>query len=177
MAAQATGGGDAAGSSTAEEDASDLNFPKEFNDNDTKTLLISEVSSFSTATFSPNTNKPRHKVHLPTSHLHQVHILLEHRKQQNENAEEEMEFSEVFMKTLNYTQRFAKFKNMENIASIRQLLTNKKLHKFELAQLANLCPESPEEAKSLIPSLEGRFDDAELASLLEDITTKRSFQY
>ena len=109
--------------------------------------------------------------------LRQVHILLEHRKQQNESAEEEMEFSEVFMKTLNYTQRFAKFKNMENIASIRQLLTNKKLHKFELAQLANLCPESPEEAKSLIPSLEGRFDDAELASLLEDITTKRSFQY
>lgn len=27
----------------------------------------------------------------------------------------------------------------------------KKLHKFELAALSNLCPESPEEAKSLIP--------------------------
>merc|ERR1712066_1224242 len=150
MAAQATGGGDAAGSSTAEEDASDLNFPKEFNDNDTKTLLISEV-----------------------------HILLEHRKQQNENAEEEQEFSEVFMKTLNYTQRFAKFKNMENIAGVRQLLTNKKIHKFEMAQLANLCPETPEEAKSLIPSLEaeGRFTDEELASILDDIQTKRSFQY
>ena len=34
----------------------------------------------------------------------------------------------------------------------------KKLHKFELAALANLCPESPEEARSLIPSLEGRYD-------------------
>lgn len=47
MAAQAgpaAGGGDAAGSSAVEEDASDLVFPKEFNDNDTKTLLISEVS-------------------------------------------------------------------------------------------------------------------------------------
>ena len=31
------------------------------------------------------------------------------------------------------------------------LLMQKKLHKFELAALANLCPESPEEAKSLIP--------------------------
>merc|ERR1712165_624103 len=131
-----------------EENAAELQFPKEFESQETKTLLISEV-----------------------------HILLEHRRQQNENAEEEQEFSEVFMKTLNYTQRFAKFKNMENIASVRQLLTNKKIHKFEMAQLANLCPESPEEAKSLIPSLEGRFDDAELASLLEDITTKRSFQY
>jgi hypothetical protein len=27
----------------------------------------------------------------------------------------------------------------------------KKLHKFELAALANLCPETPEEAKALIP--------------------------
>ena len=138
----------------AEENAAELQFPKEFESADTKTLLISEV-----------------------------HILLEHRKQQNENAEEEQEFSEVFMKTLNYTQRFAKFKNMENIAGVRQLLTNKnlikKIHKFEMAQLANLCPETPEEAKSLIPSLEAeeRFTDEELATILDDIQTKRSFQY
>ena len=48
---------------------------------------------------------------------------------------------------------------------------------FELAALANLCPESPEEARSLVPSLEGRFAEEELCSLLEDIQTKRSFQY
>ena len=108
-----------------------------------------------------------------------VYILLDHRKQQNESAEEEQEFSEVFMKTLNYTHRFAKFKNVENIASIRSLLTNKKIHKFEMAAMANLCPETPEEAKSLIPSLDtgGRFDDEELASILDDIQTKKSFQY
>ena len=33
------------------------------------------------------------------------------------------------------------------------LLVQKKLHKFELASLANLCPESSDEAKSLIPRL------------------------
>merc|ERR1712106_139038 len=109
--------------------------------------------------------------------ISEVHMLLEHRKQQNEQAEDEQELSEVFMKTLNYTQRFAKFRNRETIASIRSLLMGKKLHKFELAALANLCPESPEEARSLIPSLEGRFADEELAGLLEDIQTKRSFQY
>ena len=27
----------------------------------------------------------------------------------------------------------------------------KKLHKFELASLANLCPESADEAKALVP--------------------------
>ena len=62
---------------------------------------------------------------------------------------------QVFTKTLNYAQRFAKFKNPENITAIRTALTTKKLHKFELAAIGNLCPETPEEAKSLIPSLEG----------------------
>ena len=51
--------------------------------------------------------------------ISEVHMLLEHRKQQNEQAEDEQELSEVFMKTLNYTQRFAKFRNRETIASIR----------------------------------------------------------
>ena len=75
----------------------------------------------------------------------EVHMLLEHRKQQNESAEDEQELSEVFMKTLNYTARFSRFKNRETIASVR--------------------------------SLEGRFEDEELQQILDDIQTKRSFQY
>ncbi|PNF16469.1 DNA-directed RNA polymerase II 16 kDa polypeptide [Cryptotermes secundus] len=138
MAAQAT--------DQVEEEAADLQFPKEFEN--AETLLISEV-----------------------------HMLLEHRKAQNESAEEEQEFSEVFMKTLTYTNRFRKFKNKETISSVRNLLMQKKLHKFELASLANLCPETPEEAKALIPSLEGRFEDEELRQILDDIQTKRSLQY
>lgn len=129
-----------------EEDASELQFPKEFEN--AESLLISEVL-----------------------------MLLEHRKQQNESAEEEQELSEVFMKTLNYCQRFSRFKNRETISAVRNLLTQKKLHKFELAQLANLCPDNPEEAKALIPSLEGRFEDDDLRQILEDIQTQRSFQY
>ncbi|KFP86522.1 DNA-directed RNA polymerase II subunit RPB4, partial [Acanthisitta chloris] len=110
----------------------------------------------------------------------EVHMLLEHRKQQNESAEDEQELSEVFMKTLNYTARFSRFKNRETIAIVvfpYSLLLQKKLHKFELACLANLCPETAEEAKALIPSLEGRFEDEELQQILDDIQTKRSFQY
>lgn len=57
------------------------------------------------------------------------------------------------------------------------MLQQKKLHKFELAQLANLCPENPEEAKALIPSLEGRFEDEDLRQLLDDIQTQKSFQF
>uniref|UniRef100_A0A9J7WYI0 RNA polymerase II subunit D n=1 Tax=Cyprinus carpio carpio TaxID=630221 RepID=A0A9J7WYI0_CYPCA len=112
--------GGAAHVGDVEEDASQLLFPKEFEN--AETLLNSEV-----------------------------HMLLEHRKQQNESAEDEQELSEVFMKTLNYTARFSRFKNRETIASVRSLLLQKKLHKFELASLANLCPEAAEEAKALIP--------------------------
>ncbi|KAL6259559.1 DNA-directed RNA polymerase II subunit Rpb4-like isoform X2 [Linepithema humile] len=129
-----------------EEDAADLQFPKEFEN--AETLLISEV-----------------------------YMLLEHRKAQNESAEEEQEFSEVFMKSLTYTNRFGKLKNKETIAAVRSLLMQKKLHKFEIASLANLCPETPEEAKALIPSLEGRLEDEELRTILDDIQTKRSLQY
>nr|XP_044999261.1 DNA-directed RNA polymerase II subunit RPB4-like isoform X2 [Jaculus jaculus] len=50
-----------------------------------------------------------------------VHMLLEHRKQQNESAEDEQELSEVFMKTLSYTARFSRFKTRETIALIPSL--------------------------------------------------------
>ena len=52
--------------------------------------------------------------------ISEVHMLLEHRKAQNESAEEELEFSDVFMKTLTYTNRFRKFKNKETISSVRK---------------------------------------------------------
>jgi len=52
--------------------------------------------------------------------ISEVHMLLDHRKTSNESAEEEQELSDVFMKTLNYTQRFSKFKNRETIAAIRR---------------------------------------------------------
>lgn len=129
-----------------EEDASELQFPKEFDN--AEALLISEVN-----------------------------LLLEHRKQQNEKAEEEQELSEVFMKTLNYCQRFSRYKNRDTISAVRSLLQQRKLHKFELAQLANLCPETPEEAKALIPSIEGKFQDEDLRHILDDIQTQRSLQY
>ncbi|XP_065219828.1 DNA-directed RNA polymerase II subunit Rpb4 [Planococcus citri] len=136
----------AANQEVIEEDAADLQFPKEFAN--AETLLISEV-----------------------------HMLLAHRKAQNEKAEDEQELSEVFVKTFAYTDHFRKFRNRETIQSIRLLLERKKLHKFEIASIANLCPETSEEAKALIPSLECRFEDEELQQVLDEIQTKRSLQY
>lgn len=51
--------------------------------------------------------------------ISEVHMLLAHRKAQNEKAEEEQELSEVFVKTYAYTDHFRKFRNRETIQSIR----------------------------------------------------------
>ena len=50
----------------------------------------------------------------------EVNMLLEHRKTQNESADDDQELSEVFKKTLEYTQRFSKYKNRESIAAVRR---------------------------------------------------------
>ncbi|KAH8874675.1 hypothetical protein MN116_008035 [Schistosoma mekongi] len=128
-------------------DASELKFSKEFENADT--LMLAEVK-----------------------------ILLEHRKEQNENATiHELELSPVFTKTLNYVTQFSKFNNRETIESVRNLLTQKRFHNFELAALANLLPDTAEESKALIPSLDSpRFTEEELQQLLDEIQSKRSFQ-
>lgn len=51
--------------------------------------------------------------------ISEVHMLLDHRKKQNESADEEQEFSDVFVKTYTYTDIFRKFKNKETISSVR----------------------------------------------------------
>ena len=46
-------------------------------------------------------------------------MLLEHRKSQNDSTDEEQELSDVFVKTLTYTQRFSRYKNRETIQAVR----------------------------------------------------------
>lgn len=65
---------------------------------------------------------------------------------------DDMEMSEPFMKTLTYSQRMAKHQSRAAVHAVRVLLSSKPLHRFELVQLANLCPENAEEAKSLVPT-------------------------
>ncbi len=55
-------------------------------------------------------------------------------------------------------------------------MTDVGLAEFEMAQLGNLCPETSDEAKTLIPSLNGKKDDDDLQRLLDDLSTARRFQ-
>lgn len=78
------------------------------------------------------------------------------------------------LETLSYCQKFSKYKSEESVRAIREIFCNKNFHNYEIAQLCNLCPETTEEAISLIPSLDGRFDDEELQEILEQILDKRN---
>ena len=50
------------------------------------------------------------------------------------------------------------------------------LAEFEMAQLGNLCPETAEEARALIPSLNGKIEEDLLQKILDDMVTARRLQ-
>lgn len=56
--------------------------------------------------------------------------------------------------------------------TLASLLKKKNLAEFEIASLANLLPETPEEAKALLPTLR-KFDDDELQSILNELANLR----
>lgn len=119
-----------------EEDAALLKFPKEFEQ--AETLTISEVLK-----------------------------ILEQREEQSKKSDTGQKPNEVFVKTLEHCRLFNRLgENREKISAVRRTLQTKKLHKFELAQLANLCPDTAEEARTFIPSLENNFQDEELTEIL-----------
>lgn len=53
-----------------------------------------------------------------TLFISEVSLLLEHRKSSREEDDEDM--SEVFQKTLEYTQKFSRFNNRETISAVRR---------------------------------------------------------
>jgi len=79
--------------------------------------------------------------------------------------------TEIFQKTTEYLDHFARFKRKENVEAVERLLSaHKELAKFERAQLGSLCCDSAEEAKTLIPSLTDKITDDDLQELLDEIT-------
>jgi hypothetical protein len=56
--------------------------------------------------------------------ISEVYLLLDHRKKQSEQKEEIEDMSEIFVSTLNYTQRFSKFKKREMIRAVRGSVFN-----------------------------------------------------
>ncbi|KAL6720772.1 hypothetical protein ACLMJK_002697 [Lecanora helva] len=100
-----------------------------------------------------------------------INAVMDHRKQQRT-----VEETETLIKTQDYLDVFARFKQKENIEAVERMLTaHTELELFERSQLGSLCCESAEEAKTLIPSLSNKISDNDLQELLDDITKLRNF--
>ncbi|KAJ3129127.1 DNA-directed RNA polymerase II subunit rpb4 [Nowakowskiella sp. JEL0407] len=82
--------------------------------------------------------------------------------------------SEIMQKTIDYCSAFGKFTNKNAVKELRQLFPEGEFSQFEMAQLANLCCETAEEAKALIPSLAHK-DDDDLQLLLTQMSNLRKF--
>jgi DNA-directed RNA polymerase II subunit RPB4 len=68
------------------------------------------------------------------------------------------------------------FKNKETIRDLKASLLSKGLEQFEVAQLSNLCPETVDEVKYMIPSLKDKKSDTEIQRIVDEISAARVFQ-
>ncbi|KAI9203880.1 HRDC-like protein [Polychytrium aggregatum] len=109
--------------------------------------------------------------------ISEVRVLLEGAKQKKlENfGTESAAVSDIMQKTLDYCSRFSKFTSKQTVKEIRGLIPIPPYHEFEAAQLANLCCETVEEAKALIPTL-SQHDDDEVQRILEEMHNLKKFQ-
>ncbi|KAL9100599.1 MAG: hypothetical protein Q9163_004036 [Psora crenata] len=100
-----------------------------------------------------------------------INAVMDHRRQQRQVNE-----TETLIKTQDYLDVFARFKQKENIEAVERMLASRvELELFERSQLGSLCCESAEEAKTLIPSLANKISDVDLQELLDDISKLRNF--
>ncbi|KAL8717598.1 MAG: hypothetical protein Q9225_005168 [Loekoesia sp. 1 TL-2023] len=100
-----------------------------------------------------------------------INAVMDHRK-----SIRKVEETETLIKTQDYLDVFARFKQKENIEAVERMLSAKQeLELFERSQLGSLCCETAEEAKTLIPSLSNKISDQDLQELLDDITKLRHF--
>ncbi|KAI9847186.1 MAG: RNA polymerase B [Sclerophora amabilis] len=101
-----------------------------------------------------------------------INVVMENRKQKQQR---EVQDTEMLIKTQDYLEVFARFKQKENIEAVERLLVaHEDLEHFERSQLGSLCCETSEEAKTLIPSLVDKKGDADLQELLDEMSRLRN---
>ncbi|KAL8655854.1 MAG: hypothetical protein Q9226_002883 [Calogaya cf. arnoldii] len=111
---------------------------------------------------------------VPTLSLSEARILI-NAVLDNRRKLRKVNETETLIKTQDYLEVFARFKQKENIEAVERVLGAKtELELFEKSQLGSLCCESAEEAKTLIPSLSNKISDDELQELLDNITQFRN---
>lgn len=128
----------------------------------------------------------------PTLNLSEARIIINAVVAQRRKSAYSVSESEVLTKTTEYLEQFAKFKEQERVQAVERLLFPlSQLESFERSQLGTyvsslpcraacrytladrhkgaLLPRDVEEAKALVPSLEGKVSDEELLELLMEL--------
>eukprot|EP01018_Ginkgo_biloba_P037361 Gb_13169 [translate_table: standard] len=121
----------------------------------------------------------------------EVALILERKYEQLQQMSEDpsSQVSQVFEKSLQYVRRFSRYKNPDAVKQVRDsvclyckthsVLSRNKLAEFELCVIGNLCPETVEEAKAMVPSIKtkGRMsDDEKIEKMLSDLAMIKRFE-
>jgi DNA-directed RNA polymerase II subunit RPB4 len=77
---------------------------------------------------------------------------------------------------LKHCSRVSKFHSLDMIVHIRKMLETIGISGFEMTQIVNLCPETAEEAQTLIPTLGNKINPENLQDLLDQLSNTRRFQ-
>ncbi|KAL2915962.1 RNA polymerase B [Polyrhizophydium stewartii] len=83
--------------------------------------------------------------------ISEVKVLLDIARDRKRRESGEGSISDIMQKTFDYCQQSTRFSNKQVVKEIRALFPKDQFHEFEMVQLANLCCETAEEAKALIP--------------------------
>jgi DNA-directed RNA polymerase II subunit RPB4 len=104
----------------------------------------------------------------------EVVIVLQYFKDQGKAAGQ----NSIFEKIYNYSKRFNKFPDGQIAGEVRTLLVESGFTQTEITLLINLCPETVQEAKALIPELMRFKEDEEpfLGHILEEIARLKNSQ-
>ncbi|KLJ05910.1 DNA-directed RNA polymerase II subunit RPB4 [Blastomyces silverae] len=113
---------------------------------------------------------------VPTLSLSEARLVINKVLDLRRKGDHKFEERETLVKTQDYLELFARFKEKENIEAVERLLSaHTELEFFERSQLGILCCNDAEEAKSLIPSIGNKISDTELQELLDELTKLRNF--
>ena len=120
------------------------------------------------------------------------------------DPEKDYNKNKAYLASEDYTSRVSQFRDKEAVTEVRALLEKKEFTEvsrprtrrarpppppaasrrrrcaqFEMAQLANLCPQDIQEAKMLIPTLENmsdrNLDDSQLSEVLDQLQQLQSY--
>lgn len=108
----------------------------------------------------------------------EVSILLDQYVTSKKEVQADYQPPPMLAKTQEYVNRFSSIKNKETAQQVRDLLIQHGLSEFELGAVANLMPETCDEAKALIPSLvtlEGKSDEV-IQEMLDDLLVYKKFE-